>query len=78
MRASSARWIMCAYSPSEKGAYESLIIKISNMIGPQPLSPNLPRGEQGLGLGGFLEALLVLLRALGGTLNFQNFFLVFP
>ena len=24
-------------------------------------------------LGGFLAALLVLLRALGGTLNFQNF-----
>ena len=29
-------------------------------------------------LGGFLEALLVLLRALGGTLSFQNFFFEFP
>ena len=29
-------------------------------------------------LGGFLGALLVPLRALGGTLNFQNFFLGLP
>ena len=29
-------------------------------------------------LGGFLGTLLVLLRALGGTLNFQNFFLGAP
>ena len=29
-------------------------------------------------LGGFLGALLVLLRALGGTLNFQNFLFGFP
>ena len=29
-------------------------------------------------LGGFLGALLVLLRALGGTLNFQNFFFGLP
>ena len=29
-------------------------------------------------LGGFLGALLVPLRALGGTLNFQNFFLELP
>ena len=38
-------------------------------------------GSPGLVLGalwGFLEALLVPLRALGGTLNFQNFFLELP
>ena len=29
-------------------------------------------------LGGFLGALLVLLRALGGTLNFQNFLFGLP
>ena len=29
-------------------------------------------------LGGFLEAALVLLRALGGTLNFQNFLFGLP
>ena len=29
-------------------------------------------------LGGFLEALLVLLRALGGTLHFQNFLFGLP
>ena len=29
-------------------------------------------------LGGFLGALVVPLRALGGTLNFQNFFLGLP
>ena len=38
-------------------------------------------GSLGLVLGareGFLGALLVPLRALGGTLNFQNFFLELP
>ena len=37
-------------------------------------SPGLVLGA----LGGFLGALLVLLRALGGTLNFQNVFFGLP
>ena len=64
--------------PSHVEAKSRFDMATRNLVRLQPLSPVLHRGGLGLGLGGFLGALLVSLRALGGTLNFQNFFLGLP